>query len=180
MKTKSFLLIVTLALTCTFALRAQNENPAPATTSTTPSAPPIDPAKDAEIHKLLERTGTIKLANQVMDQMISSFKTQNNGVSDEFWNRFEQEMDTKGLVEKIVPLYDKYYTFEDLKAINAFYETPAGQKVLTTTPLIMHESMQIGQAWGQEVATKLLAELKKEKDSQAPAGGGTVSKPSSN
>jgi len=62
-----------------------------------------------------------------------------------------------------------------LKAVNAFYETPVGQRVLATTPLVMHESMQIGQTWGRNVAEKLLAELKEEK---AKAAASTPASPS--
>jgi len=134
----------------------------------------IDPAKAAEIRKMLALTGTVKLMNQMFDQMLDSFKMQNSGASTDFWNRFQKEINTQELVDKMVPLYDKYYTLDDLKAVNAFYESPAGQRVLASTPQIMRESMQIGQEWGRSVATRLMDELKKEKSS-APASSATPS-----
>jgi hypothetical protein len=136
--------------------------------STADAAPPaVDPAKEAEIRKLLELTGTLKMTHQVMAQMIASFRMQNSSVSPEFWDRFEKEMNLQELIDKIIPLYAKYYSLDDLKAVNAFYETPAGQRVLATTPLIMRESMQIGQDWGRQVAMRLMAELKEEKEKAA-------------
>lgn len=140
-----------------------------------PAPDDIDPAKKAEIVKLLQLTGTVKLTQQMMDQMLSNFKTHNSRVSQEFWDRFEKEMDIQALVDKIVPLYAKYYSLEDLKAVNAFYQTPAGQRMLAATPLIMHESMQIGQDWGRQVVTRLIAELKDEKAKAAAADAATNS-----
>jgi hypothetical protein len=31
----------------------------------------------------------------------------------------------------------KYYTLEDLRAVNAFYSSPAGQKIRATVPKVM-------------------------------------------
>jgi hypothetical protein len=159
-------------------------NAAPAETTAPDS---VDPAKEAEIRKLLDTIGTVKLTNQIMEQMISNFRSRNNGVSKEFWDRFEQKMNAQDLVGKIVPIYAKYYTMDDLKAINAFYQTPAGQKVIASTPQIMHDSMLVGQEWGKHVSIDLMAELneekaKKEAADSAPAStnsAATVSTPPS-
>jgi hypothetical protein len=140
---------------------------APDASASAPAADaPVDPAKVVEIRKLLELTGTVKITQQVMGQMISQFKSQNSSVSNEFWDRFEKEMDIEGLVDKMIPIYAKYYTLDDLKTVNAFYETPTGQRVLAATPQIMQESMGIGQSWGRDIVAKLLAELKEEKEKQ--------------
>lgn len=63
----------------------------------------------------------------------------------------------------LMSIYDKYYTVEDLKAINAFYESPSGQKVLSTLPQIMQESMKIGQEWGSKIGAQAAEEIKQEK-----------------
>jgi hypothetical protein len=166
-KLQPFLCLLPVLL-CLITARAEDPTtttaPAtPAPEATDASAQAVDPAKAVEIRKLLELTGTAKMTHQVVAQMINSFKSQNSDVSSEFWDRFEKEMNVEDLVNKMVPLYAKYYTLDDLKAVNAFYQTPAGQRVLAATPQIMRESMQIGQDWGRGVASRLLAELKAEK-----------------
>ena len=128
---------------------------------------PVDPAKAAEIRKLLELSGTVKITRQVMDQMISNFRTQNSTISNEFWDRFEKEVNLDELIDKLVPVYAKYYSLDDLKTLNAFYETPAGQRLLAMTPVVMRESMQIGQDWGRNIARRLMAELEEEKKKQS-------------
>lgn len=55
------------------------------------------------------------------------------------------------LTEMLVPVYKKYMTKEDLKELIEFYETPVGRKFAEYTPIIMQESMQIGQQWGLKI-----------------------------
>ena len=111
---------------------------------------------------MLRLTGMEKLTSQIMGQMIASLKKQMPDAPADFWNRFQQKMDPRELIEKIIPVYNKYYTLQDLKAINAFYESPAGQKVLATMPQVMQESMQIGQEWGERIGKAAAAEVQQQ------------------
>jgi len=142
------------------------------------AAPAVDPAKVAEIRKLLELVGTVKMTHQMMNQMISTFRMQNNDVPSEFWDRFEKEMNLQDLIDKIIPVYAKYYSLDDLKAVNAFYQSPVGQRMLASTPQILQESMQIGQDWGRGVATRLMAELQEEKEKKNSNAAPSTTTPS--
>ena len=118
--------------------------------------------KRKEIERMLRLTGMEKLTTQIMGQMIASLKKQFPDTSADFWDRFQRKMDSRELIEKIIPVYNKYYTLQDLKAINAFYESPAGQKVLATMPQVMQESMQIGQDWGERIGKEAAAEAQQQ------------------
>ena len=118
--------------------------------------------KRKEVEKMLRLTGMEKLVTQIKSQMIAAFQKQIPDVPQDFWDRLEQKMDMRELIEKIIPVYDKYYTLEDLKAINAFYETPAGQKVLSTLPQVMQECIKIGQEWGERIGKQAAAEAEAE------------------
>jgi uncharacterized protein len=148
---KKLLLALTFALALSSISHAQDQTPAP-----------IPDAKRQEIEKMLKLTGTEKLMNQMLTQMIAAMKAQSPGVPDEFWAKFQQKMDMRELIDKLIPVYDKYYTIADLKAINAFYESPTGQKVLVSLPQIMQESMKIGQEWGAKVGAEAETEIKQE------------------
>lgn len=50
--------------------------------------------------------------------------------------------DVNGIIRQLVPVYDKYYSPEELREITAFYKTPAGQKMIDVTPKIMSEFLQ--------------------------------------
>src|SRR5688500_14640482 len=98
--------------------------------------PAISKEKAAEIQKTLRLVGMEKLMAQMKQQMFATFRQSLANVPEEYWKRLEAKFDTSELAELIIPLYDKYYTIEDLKALNAFYESPVGQKVLANLPQI--------------------------------------------
>jgi uncharacterized protein len=116
--------------------------------------------KRIEIEKMLRLTGIEKMMDQMVTQLVSTFKTQQLGVPEEFWTKFEKRLKTRDLIDQLIPLYDKYYSLEDLRAANTFYESPAGQRILKATPQLMQESMKIGQEWGQKIGEELAQELK--------------------
>ena len=41
-----------------------------------------------------------------------------------------------------------------------FYQTPVGQKYANSSPMIMQESMQIGQQWGMKLGQEFTKKLK--------------------
>ncbi|MDB6138842.1 MAG: hypothetical protein JWO94_1914 [Verrucomicrobiaceae bacterium] len=120
--------------------------------------------KQAEITKMLKITGVEKMMTQMMSQMMATFKSKDSSVSSAFWDKLEAGMDAHSMIDKLIPIYDKYYSLEDLKAVNAFYATTAGQHLLTTMPQVMQESMVIGQQWGQETAQKVSKAMEAEKE----------------
>ena|SRR5687768_2889316 len=128
-------------------------DPAPAT---------IAKEKVVEIQKTLRLVGMEKLMTQMKTQMFTMFREKMTQVPEEYWKRAEAKFDMAELIQLIIPVYDKYYTTEDLKALNAFYESPVGQKVLSTLPQITQESMRIGQAWGEEVGKRVEREVQAE------------------
>jgi len=186
MKNGSYLFFALLALPGVFTAHVRAQTPAAGPTTPAPSSAPaapaaasatpqaIDPAKVAEIRKMLELTGIAKMLQPMVGQLLNAYKLRNTDISDEFWDNYEKQIDYQSLEEKMIPLYDKYYTLDDLKAVNTFYETPAGQRVLAATPLIMHEGMQVGQDWGREVGAKLAADLSKERAREAAAATPTA------
>lgn len=123
----------------------------------------IDTAKRREIEKMMRLTGMEKLVDGMMGQMITTFKSTYSDVPEDFWDKFKAKMNSRDLIEKLIPLYDKYYTTDDLKAVNAFYETPAGQKIISTLPKLMTEAMAVGKQWGEKVGREVAAEVKAER-----------------
>ena len=103
--------------------------------------------KRTEIERMLRLTGTEQMFDQIMNQTLAHLSSSITEVPDGFWEEFRTELNTRDLIEQIIPLYDKYYTLEDLRAINDFYGSPVGRKVMATLPQIMQEGSAIGQAW---------------------------------
>jgi len=58
-----------------------------------------------------------------------------------------------------VEMYQKTYEAEDVEAIIAFYETPAGQRLLERQPLLMQNLMQASQRMMQPELERLREEM---------------------
>jgi hypothetical protein len=126
----------------------------------TPAAAPAAGAKEAAIRRLLEVTGAGQMGVQVMDGLLGSFKKASPAVPDSFWAEFRSEVRAEDLLDLCVPIYAKHFSEDDVRAVIAFYETPAGKRLVKAQPLIMQESMQAGQEWGRTLAQKVIARLK--------------------
>lgn len=47
------------------------------------------------------------------------------------------------MIVEMVPLYTRNFTVAEIRELTAFYRTPLGQKMMTTMPVVMAESMAI-------------------------------------
>ena len=50
-------------------------------------------------------------------------------------------------MDRVVPLYDKYYTIGEIQTLIQFYETPLGKKVTALRPAIAKEIMVVAEEW---------------------------------
>ena len=128
-------------------------------------------AKEQDIRKLLDLTGSGKLGVQVMEGMIANFKQANPNVPEAFWSDFMKEVSPNGLVDLIVPIYDKHFTHDDIKGLIQFYEGPLGKKVTSSMPQITQESMAVGQKWGMDLGMKIQTKLQAAQGAPEAQGG---------
>lgn len=114
------------------------------------------------LNKMMTLSGALFSAKTMVPQMVTMMKQQAPSVPQTFWDGFVSKWETKfadRMVELYVPIYQKYLTLEDLKQIVAFYESPVGKKLGTSTPAMTMEGMQLGQKLGMEMVTELQQEL---------------------
>ncbi len=94
----------------------------------------------------------IKKAMQIaMSGMIDAMKAQHSDAPQGFWDKFQKEMDSDEFITLLIPVYDKYYTMDDLKAVNAFYSSPAGQHMVANMGPVAEDSRQIGEKYGMKL-----------------------------
>ena len=118
--------------------------------------------KIEDIKLVLELTKSSQLALQSINQIISTYKDRFSYLPAFFWDNFIEEAagNTDQVLELLLPIYDKYFTHEEIKQLIDFYSSAFGKKVITTQPLIMKESYTVGEQRGQMVAGKIRAKLK--------------------
>ena len=117
-------------------------------------------SKEIKVRELLELTGAAKMGKQMMDQMMTQFRRM-PGLPEGFAEKFMEAAKPEDLVELIVPIYLKHVEERDLDATLEFFRTDSGKRWLAAQPAILQESVKVGQAWGQKLAMKVLAELRK-------------------
>lgn len=117
-------------------------------------------SKPESIKELLELTGSATVGIQVMSNLFDEFEKQFTDVPAEYWKNFRSKMNAGDLVNLIIPIYEKYYTEEDVQGLIKFYNTPVGKKVIATLPQVTAESMEAGQQWGESIAKQVLDDMK--------------------
>jgi uncharacterized protein len=116
-------------------------------------------SKEATIRKLIEVTGASQLGKQVMDTLFEQLKPLYPDVPAELWTELAALFTPAEVTELVVPIYDKHFEADELEALLAFYESPAGRKLLAKMPAVMQESVGVGNTWGQQKAMELLQRL---------------------
>jgi hypothetical protein len=117
-------------------------------------------SKRQDIIKLLEMSNTRLQATQMFDLMLPNLMSIAPDVPLTFWTMFKSKVDTDGFVNLLVPVYDKYFSHDDIKELVHFYQSQIGKKLLDVTPLIGQESYHIGEEWGQQLALDVINELR--------------------
>jgi len=56
------------------------------------------------------------------------------------------------IIAKLIPVYDMYFTEEELRELLNFYQGPVGQKVLKVTPELTKEALKVTIQYFQEKA----------------------------
>jgi hypothetical protein len=142
----------------------------PARGPATTSAPaPVDPAKAAAVHQLMEVTGSGKLGEELIQlltnqvrQTMSTVITQSDRMQqfmDAFTKNFETHITATQIDNAVVPIYAEHLSLDDINALVAFYKTPAGQHVIQALPLIIQESQNAGANMARPAAIETLRSM---------------------
>ena len=75
---------------------------------------------------------------------------------DAFIDDFAKTIDLNGMLDDMIPVYQRHLTKHDVNAMLAFYNTPTGQKLLREQPAMMSESMQAMQPRMQKMMSDLM------------------------
>jgi hypothetical protein len=113
-------------------------------------------------HDMLQRV--MEVQSQNMQQLFRDQLLKENGtVPPEFDAHFKKAMDDliKGMpvdeiTQAMIPAYQQHFTKNDIAAMNAFYSSPVGQKVLQQLPAVMQEGSQAA----MPIVSKYLSEWK--------------------
>lgn len=120
----------------------------------------ISEEKEKLIRELIEVSKMTRMGKQVMDRMFQMMKQQHPDIPEKYWTQVREDLDMDELVEKLIPIFDKYYTKSDLKKLLEFYKSPVGQKLVKVQPQITKEAMAVGREWGRSTAQEVVKDIR--------------------
>jgi hypothetical protein len=66
------------------------------------------------------------------------------------------------LIGQLAELYARTFPVDDMKAMTAFFRTPAGTRFVAAMPKLMQDSAAIGRSWGEKLGREVDADLRQE------------------
>ena len=128
-----------------------------------------------QVRQLMQVFSVGKMFSQMNTQMAGVMGQQLPCVPAGYWQDFVDANGVKQLTERMIPIYQKHFTAEEVAGLLKFYRSPLGQKVIAEMPATMAEGMQIGKQWGQERGQQMIAQLQSQgtlnQQGQCPAAG---------
>lgn len=119
-------------------------------------------ASEKQVRELMQVFGVNRMFTQMNLQMAGMMGQQLPCVPASYWNGFLDEKGVKELTDKMVPVYQRHFSAEDIQGLLKFYRSPLGKKVVAEMPATMAEGMQVGQQWGRARGQAMMAELQKQ------------------
>jgi hypothetical protein len=120
----------------------------------------IDPKFRADLERLIDITGAggvgAQMAGVVSGRVVENIRKSQPNVPDravaivtevvvaEFSKAFAAP---EGLRSKLIEIYAKHFTHQDVTALLAFYGSDAGRKLISVTPMLGREGMAAAQQW---------------------------------
>ena len=105
----------------------------------------------ASINKLVAQTHNTQVNKQVFERMLPLLKQLAPEMPAEFWQAFRQKYQQQELTRYFASIYKEKFSQAEVDALNEFYKTSAGQKLLAIQPDIAAASLRAGQALGQQI-----------------------------
>jgi len=121
-----------------------------------------DTIKANEIKLLLKVSGTTDFAYVIIDDVMSNYKKMISGVPDDYWTKLKQQIDISSFTSKIVAVYDKRFSLEEIRVLVTFFQSPVGTKWAISLKDMNDEVMIQADIFGKFVYESLNKQLEKD------------------
>jgi len=95
-----------------------------------------------------------------------------------YWQGYMDANGTQQFIGRLVPIYQRHFSADEIDGMLKFYRSPLGQKVITEMPTTMGEANQAGLQVSKERSDQMIAELKQkgslDASGRCPAAPGAV------
>ncbi len=129
----------------------------------------VDAATVEAAKELMQATSTDKMMVQMLDEILPQMYSLMENLNPKqgaltttlMKELFAPEMKRRipELIEIVALTYARYFSFEEMEELAAFYDTPAGRKIIAIMPKLNSELMGLGSAWGENVVIETFREI---------------------
>lgn len=113
------------------------------------SAPMPEGTKKELILTLIDAMGTKEALQAMLAQVSEQASPQEK-------ESLQKVLNLDEVLNRLVPVYDKYFSEEEIKVLTSFYKSPVGKKLIKVTPALMEDSMKANVSYFQESIPKSL------------------------
>lgn len=121
-----------------------------------------DTVKANEIKLLLKVSGTTDFAYVIIDDVMSNYKKMIKEVPEDYWIKLKQQIDISSFTSKIVAVYDKRFSVEEIRVLITFFQSPVGTKWAVSLKDMNDEVMIQADIFGKFVYESLNKQLEKD------------------
>ncbi len=131
----------------------------------------ITPEKEHDLRRLMELLNISAMPEQMAEMMVMNVIAEERKRYPNMAKNVEHAISTvvrdvvlreaPKLFNRLVPLYDKYYTHSEIKKLIDFFESPIGRKYSSLVQPMMQDMMRIAQEWGRDLGPLLIREVDK-------------------
>jgi uncharacterized protein len=131
------------------------------------NAPPAHPVTAAQVHEILELTGTNTMRREMLDGLLPHLKEMMPYMPADVVADLQRTLGAADFEGAMVRSFRQHLSTEDAAEILAFYRSPAGQHMITVLPEVMNEGRDAGAELGQQVMLEVMQRHKDEIDAAA-------------
>lgn len=112
--------------------------------------------KQQKIKEYLQVSGAIGGSEKMVDYIFENYQKRYPKIPNAVWDEMRKKLDFNSFYEqKIIPIYEKNYTEQELDGAISFYKSPIGKSLVKKLPKVMEESLNVSREWGMEIAENL-------------------------
>lgn len=115
---------------------------------------------EEQVRQLMEVVGVGKMLSQMNSQAVTVMQQSLPCIPASYWQGYMDANGTQQFIGRLVPIYQRHFSADEIDGMLKFYRSPLGQKVITEMPTTMGEANQAGLQWSKERSDQMIAELK--------------------
>jgi hypothetical protein len=133
-----------------------------ATAAPSENLPPAHPVSAAQVHEILELTGTNTAKREMLDGMLPHLKEMMPYIPADVVDDLQRTLGTADFEGAMVRSFQQHMSTEEAAQIIAFYESPAGKHMIAVMPKVLNEGQDAGAQLGQQVMFEVIQRHKDE------------------